>query len=258
MKDAVPQINQFLSALGLPLATGEDKYSHWVAPWLYPDRNLAGVRIGWEPNLVHVGPWIQGSTAPQLLDGIETHLGAAAQFESATTPKETGKACAARLSKGEHLGNPIDYSLYLIKKLGDGVEVPNFNLDSDRGYGWHCWDWERHAPADPNKPPPQPVDDFHVYNPSSGSCRYPSHLASTSSSRAPSPSSSKPNGARMTPRPARQAANRYQPNVPLKVRYLDPRSVPDPLRGPVHGADRAGRTAPGGVPEGPQAGQNEP
>ena len=21
--------------------------------------------------------------------------------------------------------------------------VPDFNLDSDRGYAWHCWDWDR-------------------------------------------------------------------------------------------------------------------
>jgi hypothetical protein len=23
--------------------------------------------------------------------------------------------------------------------------VPDFNLDSDRGYAWHCWDWDRSA-----------------------------------------------------------------------------------------------------------------
>src|SRR4029077_2664575 len=166
MCDAVPQINQFMSVLGLPLVAGPDQYSHWVAPWLYPDRNLAGARIGWEPDLSHVGPWLQGASATALLDRADTNLGAAARFEEAKGPAETADACHDLFPHGQHLGNPIDYSLYLIKKLGDGVEVPNFNLDSDRGYAWHCWDWERHLP-DPNVVP-NSVDDFHVYNPPFG------------------------------------------------------------------------------------------
>jgi hypothetical protein len=228
VKDAVPQINQFLSMLGLPLATGEPEYSHWVAPWLYPDRNLAGARTGWEPDLTHVGPWLQGSTATQLLDGADTHLGAAAQFEAATTPKETSDACAARFPSGQHLGNPIDYSLYLIKKLGDGVEVPNFNLDSDRGYGWHCWDWERHAPADPHKPPPQPVDDFHVYNPKIGFLPIPQSSRLDFEQPCTTPEQFDAAWSKDDSTSARQVANRYQANVPLKVRYLDPNVVPDP------------------------------
>jgi len=27
----------------------------------------------------------------------------------------------------------------------------DWNLDSDRGYGYHCWDWNRHQDADPGK-----------------------------------------------------------------------------------------------------------
>ena len=39
--------------------------------------------------------------------------------------------------------------MYLIGRMaaerGPGeFGVPDFNLDSDRGYAWHCWDWDRH------------------------------------------------------------------------------------------------------------------
>ena len=38
--------------------------------------------------------------------------------------------------------------MYLIGRMaaerGPGeFGVPDFNLDSDRGYAWHCWDWDR-------------------------------------------------------------------------------------------------------------------
>jgi hypothetical protein len=159
------------------------------------------------------------------LDGAKTDLGAAAQFEAATTPKATADACAVLFPHGQHLGNPIDYSLYLIKKLGDGVEVPNFNLDSDRGYGWHCWEWERHAATNPTKVARNSVDDFHVYNPKllfhpassrfdfEQPCTIPEQFDATWSANDSTP--------------ARQAANRYRPTVPLKVRYLDNGVIPD-------------------------------
>ena len=66
--------------------------------------------------------------------------------------------------------------------------VPDFNLDADRGYAWHCWDWDRHHagkdPADPGArgtweciprftavpipiPPPPKVQDFRYRQPCS-------------------------------------------------------------------------------------------
>ena len=44
------------------------------------------------------------------------------------------------------------YLLHKLRGLGFSVRVieagvPDFNLDSDRGYAWHCWDWDRSSLA---------------------------------------------------------------------------------------------------------------
>ena len=43
----------------------------------------------------------------------------------------------------------MDYSTYLVGRMAGErgqaeLTIPDFNLDSDRGYAWHCWDWDRH------------------------------------------------------------------------------------------------------------------
>jgi len=43
----------------------------------------------------------------------------------------------------------MDYSTSLVGRMAGERQnpdftVPDFNLDSDRGYAWHCWDWDRH------------------------------------------------------------------------------------------------------------------
>jgi hypothetical protein len=219
MVDAVPQINQFMSTLGLSLVAGPDRPSHWVAPWLYPDRNMAGARIGWEPELCHVGPWRQGVTATALLDGAVTDLGAAARFEAAKSPADTARVCRDLFPVGQHLGNPIDYSLYLIKKLGDGVQLPDFNLDSDRGYAWHCWDWERHLSDDTVVK--NSVDDFRVYNPPFNLFKTPQSSRFDFQQACTVPEQYLPEWSANDDPPDRNVVNRYRANVRLKLRYLD-------------------------------------
>jgi len=219
MKDPIPQINQVLAPLGLSLPSGEDQNSHWTMPWRYPDKDLAGDRVGWEPHLTHPGPWVQGARATELFDRADTHLGAAQSFEAATDEAATSMACHAHFPANEHLGNPVDYSLYLIKRLTNGVDVPDFNLDADRGYGYHCWDWDRHAPG-PLTASPHPPEDFRVYDPADlpswahdptrfdhqQPCTVPEQFdPATSATDAPS---------------SRHAANRYRPAVPLHLHYL--------------------------------------
>ena len=65
--------------VGQRLLPGDPAYSQWASPWLYPSSNLAGDRVGWEANLAHVGPWLQGDTASSLLDQVDTHVVAAAR-----------------------------------------------------------------------------------------------------------------------------------------------------------------------------------
>jgi hypothetical protein len=228
MQDARPAINQFLSAVGLHLLPGEPEYSHWVAPWLYPDTNLAGARVGWEPKLSHTGPWQQGDTAAALLDSDPTNLTAAAQFEAARSPESTEQACHDLFPRGQHLGNPVDYSLYLIKRLGDHVSVPNFNLDSDRGYAWHCWDWERHRPIPGVVVVPKSRDDFHVYNPRFGFLGNPQASRFDFQQACTVPEQYPPGWSANDIDPDRQLVNRYRGDVNLKVHYLDADAPVDP------------------------------
>jgi hypothetical protein len=223
--DTVPQLNQFLAMLGLPLLSGppaERKNSQWVAPWRYPDTSLAGTKVGWESPLTHVGPWNQGDTAAQLLASQPTDLAAADALEQANTPEATAAACHAFLPLGEHLGNPLDYSLYLVNNLAftNVKKIPDFNLDSDRGYAWHCWDWERHARPDANDPPaPGSLDDFLVHRKTD---RFGLPVPAVMDFQQPCTPPEQFNADWAANKDAkRQDVNEYDPLLPLRVHYLE-------------------------------------
>jgi hypothetical protein len=60
---------------------------------------------------------------------------------------------ANRIPQNRTLGGTVDYSLHIIGALAaarraDECPLPDMNLDSDRGYGSHAWDWVRHVEAD--------------------------------------------------------------------------------------------------------------
>lgn len=117
--------------------------SEFLSPWRYPSTNNAGAINGWEPPLSHPGPYRQGQDARILLDHMPGDPGAREAFESARTPRETELACEAQLRRDRHLGDPVDYTVYLIGKLALDAAFPDFNLDADRGYAHKCWDWNR-------------------------------------------------------------------------------------------------------------------
>jgi len=147
--------------------------SEFVAPWRYPDDNMAGRRNGWEAPRTHVGPYQQGDNAAILMGNLPGNDSARAKYESAKTPEET-EAFSAELipMAGAHLGDPVDYGVYLMGQLtgtwttpttytaNDAARpLPDFNLDADRGYGYHCWDYVRHLPSVPGTPNPKVAAD---------------------------------------------------------------------------------------------------
>jgi hypothetical protein len=86
--------------------------------------------------------------------------GARAEYEAALTPKDTDTTSGTRLPAGQHLGDPVDYGTYVVSRLtaGDaGEAMPDFNLDADRGYGYHCWDYNR----SPDTTVPKVTSDKH-------------------------------------------------------------------------------------------------
>ncbi len=140
--------------------------AEFVAPWRYPDHNMAGMRNGWEAPRAHVGPFVQGQNVGVLMAGMPGTDAARHRFEAATTPEETEAVAAELLTMpGQHLGDPIDYGAYLIGQLtgnwqsatgyvghDDAAPLPDFNLDADRGYAYQCWDYRRHAESKPPSP----------------------------------------------------------------------------------------------------------
>ncbi len=130
--------------------TAKLKPSEWLKPWNYPIRTPGGQLVPREDAPAHVGPFVVGETGTALLAANPGHPGAILAFEGARTPDETATACAAQLPQNRHMGGPIDYGTYLIIRFEAAranldSPVPDFNLDSDRGYAWHAWDWDRHA-----------------------------------------------------------------------------------------------------------------
>lgn len=129
--------------------------SEFLRPWMYPERNNAGVRNGWEPGRTHPGPFLQGQDARVLIDKAPGDSGARTDFEQAGSPEDTESVADYSLSEGRHLGDPVDYGIYLTGRIADGQDVPDFNLDADRGYGHRCWDWDR----DKSRPVVPPIND---------------------------------------------------------------------------------------------------
>jgi hypothetical protein len=145
-----------VGALGLthPLRYAGDaagdklKPSEWVAPWRYPLANQAGAGVAQEGAATHAGPYVVGTSSTVLLSGVVGHDATRHELEKADSPAKTEDVLDARLPADQHLGGPVDYGLYLVGRMAADVGrsefgVPDFNLDSDRGYAWRTWDWDR-------------------------------------------------------------------------------------------------------------------
>ncbi len=126
--------------------------SEYLSPWEYPNLNHAGATVGIERGPTRAGPHPTGALPTDLLDGTfpPGRDDARQEYEAAKTPEETDHLNATKLtkvSKDWSLGDPVNYSLYVIGQLtrdiGDPGLVESFNLDADRGYGYKCWDFDR-------------------------------------------------------------------------------------------------------------------
>ena len=126
----------------------EFKPSEWIAPWRYPLTNQAGDGVAQEGSATHAGPYVVGSNSTVLLSVLPGDDDARAELEKAADPADTERVLNTRLPADQHLGGPVDYGLYLVGRAAAEVgnaefSIPDFNLDSDRGYAWRCWDWDR-------------------------------------------------------------------------------------------------------------------
>jgi hypothetical protein len=130
---------------GLPV-NGEYP-SEFTRPWLWPATDNQTDPIYLELAQSAGGPFIAGMNATALFGASPGTANARNQFENAKNEGQT-ISIAASLLPSEHLGDPKDFTTYLVAKLTRDNCVPaavaNFSLDADRGYGYLSWDWLRY------------------------------------------------------------------------------------------------------------------
>jgi hypothetical protein len=122
--------------------------TEYTRPWLFPLTDGQGDPIFPEYQPSFASPYTAPQDATVLMAGAPGDLTARTTFESAKSEADTILA-GSQLLPGKHLGDPVDYSAYVIANLTRTSTMPaaNFNLDADRGYGYLCWDWVRSKDA---------------------------------------------------------------------------------------------------------------
>jgi hypothetical protein len=122
--------------------------SEFTSPWLWPARDNQTDAIYIELAQSVGGPFIAGMNATALFGASPGTANARNQFENAQNEGQTISIAATLLPAGEHLGDPKDFTTYLVARLTrdnlDPATITNFSLDADRGYGYLSWDWLRY------------------------------------------------------------------------------------------------------------------
>jgi len=140
-------INEIFRA-GAPSVNGEIP-SEFTRPWRFPSTDNQGNTVNVEHPQTVPGPFVAGMDANALFGAMPGSKAARDQLEGAQSEAETLAAVVTLLKTGLHLGDPQDYTAYVIASLTRNNlnfdDIPNFNLDADRGYGYLTWDWVRDA-----------------------------------------------------------------------------------------------------------------
>jgi hypothetical protein len=120
-------------------------------PWSYPDsvseHHFTNVH---PPVATTSGPHAAAADPTILFGGVASDPSLRDQFEVATTPGEADVAGLA-VTPTKYLGDSVGFTEYLlwlesrdpVQANGTAVPLVDWNLDSDCGYGYHCWDWNR-------------------------------------------------------------------------------------------------------------------
>jgi hypothetical protein len=143
--------------IGAPAVNGEFP-SEFTRPWRWPDTDNQGNPINIEQPQNFAGPFTAGQNATAFFGLSPGDVGARTAFEGAINETQTIAAATTFLPQGKHLGDPMDYTAWVVANLTrDGIDtskLANFNLDSDRGYGYLTWDWVRDHSLSPVKAMP--------------------------------------------------------------------------------------------------------
>ena len=179
-----------------PHAHPDDEFRH---PWDYP---APPPKVPSEQPLTTAGPHPALVSPEVLFGGTGTDPILRDRFETAAGPPDADAAGLA-VTPHQHLGDAVAFSKYMVwlesrtPTQPDGTKIPlvEWNLDADRGYGYHCWDWNRQ----PNSPQPDP-EGYSFNQP----CTWPSQSDHSLDPAAPTI---------------------WNSNVPLKIHWVE---TPDP------------------------------
>jgi hypothetical protein len=144
-----------------PCASRTEEPSEFLRPWRWPESDNEGDLVQNElPAFRSVAsPYRSKQDATVLMNSTPGDYNARNAFENAKSEFETIQLTLQHLPE-ETLGDPVDYTGYLVAKLTrDDLkpeEIANFNLDADREYGALCWDWARSSDF---KATPDPYGD---------------------------------------------------------------------------------------------------
>ncbi|HZT58309.1 MAG TPA: zinc dependent phospholipase C family protein [Pyrinomonadaceae bacterium] len=202
-----------------PHSHPEDEFRH---PWDYPTSVP-------ELPLTTAGPFARDAGPPTLFAGTNPDANIRDGLEFANTPTEADNV-NFNLTPFRHLGDSVAFSQYLIwlatRTDPHAAPLVDWNLDADRGYGYHCWDWNRH-PKDAAFPP-QPDPEGNLYE---QPCTWPSQADHDEAPAAPLA---------------------WNPAIPLKTHWADEPDpgcqdqggpgAPPPTHGAARKSTRGGRT----------------
>ena len=228
-------------------------YSEFVAPWRYPDHNMAGMRVGWEAPRTHVGPYRQGDdvTGPDGRDaglrrgpppvrvGDDARRDRGRLRRAARDRRREPRRPAGLRGVPHGLAHGVLAERDRRTRHGDWQRpLPDFNLDSDRGYAYQCWDYTRHASSVPAGRVHLPAD--LAGRTSGGAPRRSRRSCRSSPARTETSWRDDPGPVRVQRAAQRPAAlrGRRQPAPPVPLRPAQAARPPLPARGPGCSARR--------------------
>ena len=114
-----------------------------------------GILIKAEQIMTELSPYPVGTHADYFIEKAQRNPAAAASLANSHESWETQSIDQGTINT-DQLGNAVDWCADLIMKvvqnnLNIPKDLPDWNLDSDRGYGWLNWHWKPYDQNMPNK-----------------------------------------------------------------------------------------------------------
>ncbi len=120
--------------------------SSLIGGLLFPDdSHLVHPSTSGEHDLTMSGPYLEGRRPTSFIEDAMRDQSLLDRFIQPPTPRKTWDVERDALQQDTSIGSAVDYAVDLIFEVygmwkdGNSIDLPNWNLDGDRGYGYKCW-----------------------------------------------------------------------------------------------------------------------